>query len=63
MSAKVDIFFRCAYGQSRSGNEPRSVMDTIFGDIGEPLRVDDGHEEIGVEEVEEEMVELTQASV
>ena len=60
MSAKVDIFFRSAYGQPRS-NEPRSAIDTILGNISESLRVDDGLEEIDIEDFEE-MVESARAS-
>ena len=34
------MFFRSAYGQSAGRNETRTIMDTILGNIGEPLRVD-----------------------
>ena len=44
-NAKIDEFFRTAYG--RRSNEQishghHSVVDTILGNIGEPLRVSDG---------------------
>ena len=34
------MFFRSVYGNSPGRNEPRSIEDTILGNIGEPLRVD-----------------------
>ena len=42
------MFFRNAYGRSfQAGhNEARSIMDTILGNIGEPLRVDDEYDEL-----------------
>ena len=45
LSTKTDMFFRSAYGQSPGRNETRTIMDTILGNIGEPLRVDDENDE------------------
>ena len=42
--AKIDEFFRTAYGRQsneRVSHGHHSVVDTILGDIGEPLRVSD----------------------
>ena len=41
LESKVDIFFRRAYGKPRNSEDSSSMMDTILGNIGEPLRVDD----------------------
>ena len=59
----TDIFFRTAYGQAHRGDGPRSTMDTILGNIGEPLRVHDNNEEIVSDNVEEEAIELNSTSV
>ena len=37
------MFFRVAYGRASNRDEPRSFIDTFLGNIGEPLRVDDGN--------------------
>ena len=41
VESKVDLFFRRAYQKPHNPEEPLSIMDTILGNIGEPLRVDD----------------------
>ena len=60
--SKTDAFFRRAYSGRHDLNpeEPRSMMDTILGNIGEPLRVGDEDEEKDEElyEREEEGMEV-----
>ena len=46
LESKVDLFFRRAYGKLHSPDEPLSIMDTILGNIGEPLRVDDESDQV-----------------
>ena len=44
-ASKTDIFFHKVYGKPHDAHQPPSFMDTILGNIGEPLRVDDEDEE------------------
>lgn len=43
--AEIDMFFRVAYGRASNRDEPQSFIDTFLGNIGEPLRVDDGNDQ------------------
>ena len=54
------MLFYDAYGRlsSHSLNEPRSIMDSILGNIGEPLRVDDEYDELIDKHNNEESTEM-----
>ena len=52
------MFFRSAYGQSPGQSETRTIMDTILGNIGEPLRVEDEDNEDNGEDNGEGSTEL-----
>ena len=49
LESKVDLFFRRAYQKPHNPEEPLSIMDTILGNIGEPLRVDDESDQVMAE--------------
>ena len=40
-TSKADVFFRIAYKKPYDPEQPLSMVDTILGNIGEPLRIDD----------------------
>ena len=44
-STKTDIFFQNAYGGARDGGDRLSLMDSVLGNIGAPLRVGDEDED------------------
>ena len=60
LESKVDSFFRRAYQKSHDPKEPLSIADTILGNIGEPLRVDDENDQavVGGDVSEEELTNL-----
>ena len=61
-NAEVDEFFRTTYGRRSNGkvsNNHHSVIDTVLGNIGEPLRVGeddngDGDEDEEVKDIQSE---------
>ena len=57
-STVTDTFFRSVYGQPPAGNEAQSIMDTILGNIGEPLMVDDEGDEMIDEDDREESTQM-----
>ena len=40
----TEIFFRSVYGQPRNAEQPRSFMDTILGNLCQPLTLDEEEE-------------------
>ena len=52
------MFFRNAYGVPQNPDNPRSIVDSILGDIGEPLRVEDDGDDNHVKADGEDIVEL-----
>ena len=49
LTSKRDILFRNAYERPSGLGMPLSVIDTILGNIGEPLRVDGEDDEVVIE--------------
>ena len=56
------MFFRSAYGRPQNPNNPRLFVDSILGNIGEPLRVGDDEDDDPVEANEEDIMELQPTS-
>ena len=59
LTSKRDTFFCEAYGVSKNPEKPLSVADSILGNIGDPLRVDDEDDEV-VEEGDISMDRITE---
>ena len=57
-STKTDMFFRSAYGQPEDPNNPQSIVNSILGNIGEPLRVGGNGNDDAVEADGEDIMEL-----
>ena len=56
------MFFRSAYGRRQYPDNPRSIVDSILGNIGEPLRTGSDEDDDRVETDGEEVMELHSTS-
>ena len=46
LSTRTDMFFRNAYGRSLHSDETHTIMFSILGNIGEPLKVENENDTI-----------------
>ena len=56
------MFFRSAYGRPQNPDNPRSIVHSILGNIGEPLRVGYDEDDGPVEADGEDIMELQPTS-